>query len=95
MWQQQIFIGILLYNADKLTQIRRELPICLIAGREDPVGEYGRRVIILYDLYRNQGLKSLNIHLYEGARHELLNEINPEEVMEDIFSWLEQQLARG
>ena len=80
-----------LYTADKLTQIRRDIPICLIAGKEDPVGEYGRRVTMLYELYRKQGLNNLNIHLYEGARHELLNEINREEVMEDIFSWLEQQ----
>jgi len=84
-----------LYTTEKLTQINRELPIYLIAGREDPVGEYGKRVIMLYELYRNQGLKNLNIHLYEGARHELLNEINREEVIEDIFSWLEKQLARG
>lgn len=69
-------------------KIEKDLPIYLLAGDQDPVGDQGRGVKNLYRRYRDLGLKDLEIKLYPGARHEILLEENREEVMEDIFKWL-------
>jgi alpha-beta hydrolase superfamily lysophospholipase len=81
-----------LYQNDKLDRISKEIPIYIIAGKEDPVGEYGKRVILLEKLYRKKGIRNVDISIYEGARHELLNETNRDEVTKDILKWMEQNV---
>ncbi len=82
-----------LYKTDKLNNISKELPIYIIAGQEDPVGEYGKNVTKLYDIYKGLNIKDLEIKLYEGARHELLNETNRDEVSRDILCWLDAHMG--
>lgn len=77
-----------LYKSNKLDNINKELPILVISGEMDPVGKYGKSVKKLYDQYLNLGIKNLSIKLYKGARHELLNEVNKEEVYEYILNWI-------
>lgn len=81
-----------LYRKDKLANIPKTLPINIIAGQEDPVGQYGKKVEQLYDIYKDLGLSDLNIKLYKDGRHELLNELNREEVLEDILTWINSHL---
>ena len=54
----------------------------------DPVGNDGAGPIYVYDNLSINGVKDVEIKLYEGARHELFNEINREEVFEDMLAWL-------
>ena len=82
--------GGLLFITDR-TNIRRtskELPILLLAGQDDPVGAKGKMVMRCYQEYADAGIKNLNVKLYEGMRHEILNEIGKEEVFNDVVSWL-------
>lgn len=65
-------------------RVPQSLPIMLIAGREDPVGNYGGGVTEVYDLLEAREVNMLEIKLYEGARHELFNEENKEEVFCDL-----------
>ena len=51
----------------------------------------GKGVLRLRDRYVNLGVKNVSCKLYEGGRHEMLNEINKEEVMKDIISWLNER----
>ena len=81
-----------LYKVDKLNSISKELPIYIIAGKEDPVGEYGRNVTKLYDIYWGLHIKDVEIKLYDEARHELLNEINRDEVTKDIINWIDARM---
>lgn len=71
-----------------IERIPKELPIFLIAGTADPVGSYGKTVKSLYDCYKKAGIKDVEIKLYEGARHELFNETNRDEVMKDFVEFL-------
>jgi alpha-beta hydrolase superfamily lysophospholipase len=71
-----------------------ELPILLVAGQEDPVGNYGKGVEEVHRRLKESGHQDLELKLYPGARHELLNEINRQQVMEDLLCWLESILAR-
>ena len=64
----------------------------MISGDSDPVGGNGRDVIKLYNLYRKAGIKDISMKLYKDARHELLNEINKDEVSRDIIMWLNNHI---
>lgn len=65
------------------------LPIHLLAGDNDPVGDNGKGVIQIHDKYKKAGIKRLTIKLYPDGRHEMLNETNREEVYQDIIAWLD------
>lgn len=64
------------------------LPIYLFAGEKDPVGDMGKGVVQIYNAYKKRGIKDLSVKLYPDGRHEMLNEINRQEVYEDILNWL-------
>lgn len=64
------------------------LPVLLVAGTRDPVSMGGRGIRQLARRYRAAGLHELEVKLYKGGRHELLNESNRPEVYADIANWL-------
>ena len=65
----------------------------LTAGEEDPVGSYGKGVQEVYRRMREAGMRSVDLKLYPGCRHELLNETNRDQVYADLLSWLESKLT--
>jgi len=73
-------------------QIPRSLPILLIAGEEDPVGNYGKGVIRTANLLKNANIKNVTVKLYKDMRHEILNEKNNLDVYNFICHWLDKQL---
>lgn len=74
-----------------LENIPKELPVLMMSGSMDPVGEFGKAPKKVYELLKKMGL-SADFRLYEGSRHELLNETNREEVIRDIYEWIEKKL---
>lgn len=80
-------------NAEEhVATVRRDLPILLIAGDRDPVGANGKGVQAVGAQYEKVGVSDVTVILYPGARHELLNETNRDEVTEGILSWLAEHL---
>ncbi len=79
-----------LHNKQELLQIPKELPIYIFSGDKDPVGKNGKGVLQLMNKYRQLGLEDVSMKLYKEGRHEMLNEINREEVMTDVIAWLEK-----
>ena len=77
-------------DAQHLRRIPKALPVRLIAGDKDPVGEQGAGVRRLFDIYRDAGLTHVSVQLYPNARHELVNETNRDEVTADLIAWFEQ-----
>lgn len=69
-----------------------KLPILFISGTKDPVGNNTKGVVKTYNTYRQTGMNDVSYQFYENARHELLNEINREEVHKDIISWIKKHL---
>ena len=65
----------------------KNLTTLVISGEEDPVGGFGKGVRYVYDNLKENGAKA-ELKLYAGARHELFNETNREEVFSDIIEWL-------
>ncbi len=72
--------------------VPKDLPVLLIAGDMDPVGDYGKGVLAVQEKLLEQGVQDVSMILYPNARHELLNELNRNEVLEDIRFWLQEQL---
>lgn len=65
----------------------RALPILLLSGDKDPVGEFGHGVRRLARAYGDAGLVNVRVKLYPGGRHEMFNETNHAEVTADFVEW--------
>jgi alpha-beta hydrolase superfamily lysophospholipase len=72
-----------------LRRIPRALPVHVIAGDRDPVGEELRGVQRLLRAWQQADLSRVSCQFYEGARHELVNETNRDEVTRDLIAWLD------
>ena len=74
----------------KLTaRIPKGLPMLFIAGDQDPVGDFGRGVERAAGQYLRVGLEDVEVKLYQGYRHEILNEPCKQQVCEDVLEWLQ------
>ena len=73
---------------DWYTSIPSDLPIYIISGKDDPVGAYGKGITTVYNgLYESKHDK-VSMKLYEGMRHEILNEHAKQDVYNDILTWI-------
>ncbi len=77
-----------IHTNSEMQKIPKNLPLYLFAGDADPVGEYGKSVVQLVEAYKKIGIQNITLKLYPDGRHEMLNEINRDEVIKDIQSWL-------
>ena len=75
-------------NKKNLTAMNKDMPVYFMSGDMDPVGECGKGVQKAYNNFLEAGMKDVSIKLYPGGRHEMLNEINKDEVYSDILTWL-------
>ena len=75
-----------------IRRMNKDTPVYFMSGAEDPVGDYGAGVEKAYQAFCDAGLKDVTIRLYPGGRHEMLNEINRDEVKQDILTWINERL---
>lgn len=71
---------------------RKDLPTLLISGALDPVGDNGHGVLEVYKRLQDNGVNDATLKLYSECRHELLNELNKDEVMNDILTWITNRI---
>lgn len=81
-----------IHNKKNLNKIPKNLPIYIFAGEEDPVGNFGKGILNLYNIYKDLEIKDVEFKLYKNGRHEMLNEYNKDQVIEDILSWLKSRV---
>ena len=74
---------------ENVEKIPKNLPILMVAGDADPIGEYGKSVRSVFESYKQAGIKDIRLKLYEGDRHEILNELDKESVYVDILKWIQ------
>ena len=82
-------------NATKKSQIkltRKDLPFYIISGEKDPVGGYGKEINKFLSVLRKCEFSDVTSKLYPNCRHEVLNELNNEEVYTDILEWLSKRI---
>lgn len=73
-------------------KIPKDLPVLFIAGEDDPVGDFGKGVKKAYEEYVALGIKNVNLKLYPGLRHEIVNEAEKETVFGDIYDWIKGEI---
>ncbi len=83
------FIG----KKKNLAKMNPDTPIYFFAGDKDPVGAMGEGVKQVAGFFRDAGVKEISVKLYPDGRHEMLNEINKDEVYRDVLAWLEGHIS--
>lgn len=73
-----------------IEMIPKNLPIYIISGEGDPVGNLGKGVKEVYQKYVKAGITNIECKLYPDMRHEILNEPGKQEVYDDILAWIEK-----
>lgn len=71
-----------------IDRMNRNKPVCFVSGDADPVGNYGAGVKQAYKAFCKAQCKDVMIRLYPEGRHEMLNEINRDNVYQDILDWI-------
>jgi alpha-beta hydrolase superfamily lysophospholipase len=86
--------GLLRVTSDRaLNRIPAELPILIAGGANDPVGgDDGLGKLMLH--YAQTLHSRLTLKLYPEGRHEMLNEINRDEVTADWLDWVDRLVKR-
>lgn len=77
-----------LNKRENIEKTPKDLPIYIISGDKDPVGKNAKGVLQAYNSYVKVGIEDVEYKFYKGARHEILNETNKEEVYKDVIYWL-------
>jgi len=77
-------------KSSTFSAIPKTLPVYIISGNADPVSRYGAGVTALQKKLIASGVVNVSSHIYPGARHELLNETNKNEVFQDFYCWLKR-----
>jgi len=79
-------------NKNLIQSTKTDLPMFIISGDKDPVGGYGKDIKRLLSLYKKLGFTKIAYKIYPECRHELINELNKEEVFNDIRFWIQKIL---
>ena len=80
-------------SPEDLAKVKAGLPIYIFVGDADPINAGLTRLTPLVEAYRAAGLK-VDLKVYPGGRHEMLNETNRAEVVADLRAWLDGAAAK-
>ena len=73
-------------------KIPKKLPILIISGKEDPIGNFGEGVIKVKEEFLRAQMTDVTMNLYDNLRHEVLNEPSKEEIYGQIFDWINKRI---
>ncbi|MDT5103732.1 MAG: hypothetical protein QOI25_1245, partial [Mycobacterium sp.] len=82
-----------LADPDQVARMPHYLPLYVAVGSKDPVNGELSLLWPLVDRYRAAGLSDVTVRVYDDGRHEILNEINRAEVIDDLLQWLQRVSA--
>lgn len=88
----ELFKGSMYLNKKKNIEKTPNIPILIFSGEKDPVGENGKGVKRVYDMLKEVGKEDVTLKLFPNGRHEMLNEVNREEVFEFVLEWIKSKI---
>ena len=83
-----------LTDPSNLRRMPRSLPVFFISGDLDPVGNYGAGVKKVVAQFQGLNMEDVTCRIYPNDRHEVLNELNKEEVYEDVTGWMKKHIRK-
>ena len=92
---RDMFEGLSRLYPEKLGPMEKDIPVLLFSGEEDPVGAHGEGVRQVAQELRDAGVKDVALRLYPKGRHEMLNELNREEVIQNLVGDLMARLPEN
>lgn len=73
-------------------KMRMNIPLLVVSGDADPVGNLGVGTTAAFNALKDAGIKDVTLKLYRGDRHEILKEIDRQQVFEDIYQWVKARM---
>jgi alpha-beta hydrolase superfamily lysophospholipase len=89
---REMFVGLKRVTKKDWAKKVPKVPVLIISGSEDPAGNKGIAPRYYFKQLEQAGNDKVTMKIYEGAKHEVLNETNNQEVYEDIMIWLEKKI---
>ena len=79
-------------NLKNKKKMNKKIPILLLSGDKDPVGDFGKGTIKTFDVFRKAGIENVDIRLYRDLRHDILHEECRRKIYNDIYRWLRKYI---
>lgn len=89
---RDLFRGLKTLYPQHLATMDKDVPVRLFSGASDPVGGRGEGVKATMRELLDAGVKDVSLKLYDGGRHEMLNEVERDTVCNDLIAWMDDQL---
>ncbi|TGV13346.1 alpha/beta hydrolase [Mesorhizobium sp. M8A.F.Ca.ET.173.01.1.1] len=92
MWRDVVAMAL---NGGKdagFAAVRRDIPVAIVGGEKDPASDYGKGITHLANRMRKMGFSNLVSKVYADTRHESLNEVNRDIIMDDFANWADNVL---
>lgn len=81
----------LVSNPAEIAAVRKDLPILLISGSDDPVGGMAKGVFAVANQFTQAGIQKVCTYIVEGKRHEIMNEANKLQTYQVMLRWLKNE----
>ncbi|MBZ9965242.1 alpha/beta fold hydrolase [Mesorhizobium sp. BR1-1-2] len=94
MWRDVVQMALRGGRDAAFAGVRRDLPVSVVGGEKDPASDHGKAITHLAQRMRKMGFSNLVSKVYSETRHESLNEVNRDIVMDDFAAWAETVLKR-
>ncbi|HWK59077.1 MAG TPA: alpha/beta hydrolase [Parapedobacter sp.] len=94
------FFGLISINVEATKSkwaenLSKNMPLLFVSGANDPIGDFGKGVVKTVQALRKCGFERVELKLYPGMRHEVLNEGDRKLVFDDIVAWLDKTAVRS
>ena len=84
--------GFNIYDDNEINKIKKDVPMFFISGGDDPTSSYGEGIKVAVEKYKKAGINDVSSKIYPKARHELLNEINKDDIISEVINWINDKL---
>jgi alpha-beta hydrolase superfamily lysophospholipase len=81
-----------IHSASNMKKIPQTMPVLIVYGGADPVGDYGKTVKDLFTIYKKNGMSDVTIKEYPEDRHEIFNEVDKDTVTNDFLAWINSRV---
>ena len=80
---------------ENIKNMNKKLPILLLSGSMDPVGDFSKGITKTYHKFKKNGIKDIRLNIYPNLRHDILNEKCYQDIYNDIYNWLNDKLINN